>query len=118
MGRTIYYFFYYVELKLYDKEGFFHSIRAIHDEGIIDALQKVFNDFTFGIIDGAHSYMAAYKFMQEMKRIEHTGSGTETVGNVFVNLIALDNDDYTDFESASKVLTIDDAKTLPHCLMH
>ncbi|MCD4656978.1 MAG: DUF1015 domain-containing protein [Planctomycetes bacterium] len=94
----------------YDKDGFFHSIRVIHNEGIIDALQKIFNDFTLGIIDGAQNYVAAYQFMEEMKRLEHTGSGTETVGNVFVNLIALDNDEYTNFESVTKVLSKNDAK--------
>ncbi|MCK5346629.1 MAG: DUF1015 family protein, partial [Candidatus Heimdallarchaeota archaeon] len=60
----------------YDREGFFHSIRVIHNEGIIDALQKILNDFTFGIIDGAQNYIAAYQFMQDMKRLEHTGAGT------------------------------------------
>ncbi len=96
----------------YDREGFFHSIRVIHDEGIIDALQKILNDFKFGIIDGAQNYIAAYQFMQDMKRLEHTGSGTETVSNVFVNLVSLDNDEYTDFESVTKVLSVNDVKKI------
>ena len=94
----------------FDEEGFFHSLHFIHDEGIIDALQKIFNDFSFGIIEGAHTYIAAYKFMQEMKRLENLGSGTETVYNVFVNMIALDNDEYTEIKPAVKVLTREDAQ--------
>ncbi len=96
----------------FDEDGFAHIIRAIHDEGVIDALQKIFNDFQLGIIEGAHHYLAAIKFRDEMKRLEHFGSGTETIHNVLAYLLPLDGETKVEFEIINKAIFADAAESL------